>query len=639
MRSATRSRAPWLALAGLAWLGWLGIGCGVGPGEDSKPVADGPTVSADSKSDGTPAGLLPKVRPEPAQTNPPSSRLIGDREGGLATQAAPARAPKPQGPSPFRFAEVAEASGLKFTHFSGMTDARHFPTANGSGVAFLDYNNDGKLDIYFASATLLPLGTATKGPNRLFKNLGDGKFDDVTESAGVGFTGFCHGIIAGDVDNDGDQDLFLCNYGSNVLYQNNGDGTFRDISKGAGVDKAGWSSGGAMFDYDNDGDLDIYVANYGTWKLPEDDTFCGDPVTKVRFYCSPRTIRTGKHFLYRNNGDNTFTDVYDNFLVDGTGAKIPGRSDGHGFAVVAADLDGDGKIDLYVANDMNPNFLYLNKGNGTFEDATEASGAAFDDRGQAQSGMGVDAEDVDGDGDMDIVVSNFDHEYNTIHMNLGNGSFTDVTPMYGLAADTTPYVGWGLSLSDFDSDGWPDCFVANGHVDNNRDQLGQASPYAEPALLHHNVPARTGSGRRFQLATRDVGPYFDSKHVARGAAFGDFDNDGDVDIAVNHKDGPGALLRNDSPMGKNRWVRLELVGTKSNRDAVGAIVRVETGGRTIMRQRKGGCSVFASNDPRLTVGLGDVPEIIKLTVDWPSGLKTTREHLPTNQAVRIVEGE
>jgi len=224
-------------------------------------------------------------------------------------------------------------------------------------------------------------------------------------------------------------------------------------------------------------------------------------------------------------------------------------------------------------------------------------------------------------------------------MNLGNGSFTDVTPMYGLAADTTPYVGWGLSLADFDSDGWPDCFVSNGHVDDNRLELGQSSAYAEPALLHRNVATRTGQGRRFQLSTKDVGPYFAGKHVGRGAAFGDVDNDGDVDIALNHKDGPAGLLRNDTPRGKNHWTRLELVGTKSNRDAVGAKVRIEAGGRTIDRQRKGGCSVFSAHDPRLTVGLGEATEITKLTIDWPSGARTTRDHLPTDQAIRIVEDQ
>ncbi len=594
-------------------------------------------------SPGTPAvvpapGTGPAVAAPGASATPTQAKsgIVGDRS--MPTGPVKARPAAPQEPSPFRFAEVAGASGVDFQHFSGMTEARHFPTANGSGVAFLDYDGDGKLDVYFATATLLPLGTATKGPNRLYKNLGDGKFRDATEGSGLGFAGFCHGIVVGDVDNDGDPDVFLCNYGPNVLYLNNGDGTFKDVSKAAGVDRFGWSSGGAFLDYDNDGDLDLYVANYGTWKLPDDDVFCGDPERHVRLYCTPRTIKTTKHFFYRNNGDGTFTDVYDQFLVDSSGAKVPGRADGHGFAAMAGDVDGDGRIDLYITNDMNPNFLFLNKGNGTFEDATEASGAAFNEKGEAQSGMGVDAADVDGDGDLDLIASNFAFEYNTLHLNLGHASFMDVTPMYGLAADTMPYVGWGLGLFDFDSDGWPDCFVANGHVDSNRHLLGQDTEYEEPPLLHRNVPSKDGKGRRFQLSTRDVGPYFATKHVARGAAFGDFDDDGDVDIAVNHKDGPGALLRNDTP-GDNRWVRLQLVGTRSNRDAVGAKVELEVAGRTIHVQRKGGCSVFSSNDPRLTVGLGKAVEVTKLTVRWPSGATTVREHVPTNQALRIVEGE
>ncbi len=638
MRPLTRRFARWFAVVGLSCLGLIEAGC---QPADVAPVAPPrvPVTLTGTLSGGPATPPSSPANPDDKpQADAPKPRLVGDREGGAAPVAKP-RSTVQQAPSPFRFAEVAEESGIKFTHFSGMTEARHFPTANGSGAAFFDANNDGKLDVYFASATLLPLGTAKNGPNRFFLNLGDGKFQDSTESSGLGFTGFCHGIIVGDVDNDGDQDVFLCNYGANVLMLNKGDGTFEDVSKKAGVDQVGWSSGGAMFDYDNDGDLDIYVANYGKWQLPEDDIFCGDPVAKVRMYCSPRTIRTTKHFLYKNNGDGTFTNAYDDFLVDADGKPIPGRSDGHGFAAVAADVDGDGRIDLYVANDMNPNFLYLNRGDGKFEDATEASGAAFNAQGEAQSGMGVDAEDIDGDGDFDLIASNFDHEYNTIHSNIGPKSFMDVTPMVGLAADTTPYVGWGVALADFDSDGWPDCFVANGHVDNNREQLGQGSSYAEPSLLHRNVPTRTNQGRRFQLATRDVGPYFATRHVARGAAFGDYDNDGDIDIAINHKDGPAALLRNDTPRGDNHWVRLELVGTKSNRDAVGARVHVEAGGRTIERQRKGGYSVFSANDPRLTIGLGPASEITKLTIDWPSGTTTIREHVATNQAIRIVEGE
>jgi enediyne biosynthesis protein E4 len=537
-------------------------------------------------------------------------------------------------PSPFRFAEIARDAGVDFIHFSGMTAERYFPTANGSGVAVFDYDNDGKLDLYFATATLLPVGIAKKGSNRLFKNLGGNKFQDVTASARVGFAGFCHGIVVGDIDNDDDPDVFLCNYGANVLFLNNGDGTFLDISKSAGIDRPNWSSGGAFLDYDNDGDLDLYVANYGNWKLPEDDKFCGrlEP-TRLRRYCSPNTIRPAKHLIYRNNGNLTFTDVYDDAIltIDPETKKLKPRCDGRGFAAVTADLNGDGLIDIYVANDMCPNFLFLNRGNGTFEDATESSGAAYDDKGQAQSGMGVDAEDVNGDGLPDLFVTNFANEYNTLHVNLASGMFMDATSFYGLAADTTPFVGWGTALADFDNDGWPDNFVANGHVDDNRRDFGQHYEYAEPPFLFLNL-----KGKRFRLATVGAGPYFESNHVGRGAAFGDIDNDGDIDIVVNHKDAPPALLRNDT-RSDNHWIRLELHGTKSNHDAIGTRVEIEVGGRTIFRQRKGGYSLESSNDPRLLIGVGPAGEVDKVKLRWPSGMLSTLEHLKTDQSYKIME--
>jgi hypothetical protein len=558
------------------------------------------------------------VLSEPAR---PASHVEGDRQSDYLPEKIVLTAQAVS--SPFRFAEIAKESGINFVHFSGMTAEKHFPTANGSGVAIFDYDGDGKLDIYFATATLLPLGTAKKGPNRLYKNLGDNRFQDVTESSGLGFAGYCHGIVVGDIDNDGDPDVFLCNYGPNALYLNNSDGTFLDISKAAGIDRPGWSSGGAWLDYDNDGDLDLYVANYGEWLYPQDDQFCGNRAKNVRLYCSPRTIRTVKHFLYRNNGDRTFTDV-----ADAAGVN---RSDGHGFAAVTADFNGDGLIDIYVANDMNPNFLYLNKGDGTFEDATESSGAAFDERGQAQSGMGVDAEDVDGDGRPELFVTNFANEYNTLYQNLGNGVFNDVTPFWGLASDTMPFVGWGTALVDFDNDGWPDNFVANGHVDDNRRLLDQPIDYEEPPLLFANQ-----KGKRFGLATRDAGAYFTTTHVGRGAAFGDLDNDGDIDIVVNHKDGAPALLRNDSK-NENHWIRLALQGTLSNRDAIGARVEVVVGGRTLVRLRKGNFSLESSNDPRLLIGVGSADVVESLTVRWPSGAVSQRTHLETGQTYTIVE--
>lgn len=579
------------------------------------------------------AVLNPSALPENPATTASLAKaakpIEGDRMANMGEE--PRHVTKQTESSPFRFAEIAKEGGIDFVQFSGMNKDKHFPTANGSGVAMFDYDGDGLLDLYFATATLIPVGSVKKGPNRLYKNLGGNKFKDVTEASGLGFQGFCHGIIVGDVDNDGDQDLFLCNYGPDVLFQNNGNGTFQDISKSAGVDRPGWSSGGAFLDYDNDGDLDLYVSNYGEWIYPKDDVFCGDSEKDVRLYCSPRSVRTVKHFFYRNNlketGKLSFTDVLD--------AAGMGRSDGHGFGVLAADLNQDGRIDLYVANDMNPNFLYLNKGDGTFEDATENSGAAFDEKGQAQSGMGVDAEDVDGDGLIDLFVTNFANEYNTLYQATGKGTFMDVTPFFGLASDTMPWVGWGTALADFDNDGWVDNFVTNGQVDDNRRALGQRIDYEEPPGLFANL-----KGKRFRLATRDAGPYFDAKHVGRGAAFGDIDNDGDIDIVVNHKDSAAALLRNDTKS-DNHWIRLELRGTKSNRDAIGSQVEVVVKGREkpILRQRKGGCSMESANDPRLLIGVGKADVIEKLTIRWPSGAVTTQTNVKTNQAYPIVEPE
>ncbi|MGO9921319.1 MAG: CRTAC1 family protein [Isosphaeraceae bacterium] len=734
---------------------WVGLGmsillAGCDSGGNSLPSASSsvrsPATASGAKSVASAAGLAtprrgPSGKEAPGQGDQAKMvQIEGDR---LAVIPAPVVLTKQTESSPFRFAEIAQDAGIDFVHFSGMTDDKHFPTANGSGVAVFDYDNDGLLDIYFATATLLPLGTAEKGPNRLYKNLGGNHFKDVTEASGLGYRGFCHGIISGDIDNDGDQDVFLCNYGPNVLYLNNGNGTFKDISEQAGIaaphsaglriklladdakevpaegknlivvgsvdgvlhlrifDRDGemvvdtdeakrphqaqqfselkkqlkllppsqeigaseshqvitavtaivgqippnWSSSGAMLDFDNDGYLDIYVSNYGRWVYPDDHRRVGDEKKKVWLYTSPRVIKTVKHLFFRNNGNLTFTDVYDRVITvekeindpktnEKKRVRVPEpRNDGHGFGVVAADLNNDGLIDLYVANDMNPNFLFLNRGDGTFDDVSEISGAAYDINGMAQSGMGVDAEDVDGDKDglPELIVTNFTNEYATLYQNFGNGVFYDNTAFFGLASDTMPWVKWGCALADFDNDGWPDFFLTNGHVDNNRRLLGQPVDYEEIPLLFRNL-----EGKRFRISTRDVGTYFDTKHVARGAAFGDIDNDGDIDIAVNHKDGHAALLRNDTKT-KNHWIRFVLQGTKSNRDAIGTKLEIVAGGRTIYRQRKGGYSMMGTNDHRVLVGVGPATIVDKVTIRWPSGILTTLENLKVDQDAKVIE--
>jgi hypothetical protein len=649
--------------SGLGLLALMGVltGCDTSTSPGTSRPSSTPAIGRNP----TAAGSASRSAPGASSQSKVVSTIEGDR---LTVVSAPVVLTKQTESSPFRFTEVSKEWGIDFVHYSGMTEEKYFPTANGSGVAVFDYDNDGLMDLYFATATMLPLGTAEKGPNRLFKNLGGGKFKDMTEPSGLGFKGFCHGVIVGDIDNDGDQDVFLCNYGPNVLYLNQGNGTFKDISKSAGIDVPNWSSSGAMLDYDNDGDLDIYVSNYGRWVYSEDHHPVGDLEKKIYLYSSPRTIKTVKHIFYRNNGNLTFTDVYDKVITvekeEVVGQKqeedpktkvkkmvdvkvrkrVPHpRSDGHGFGVVAADLNNDGLVDLYVANDMNPNFLFLNRGDGTFDDVSEASGAAFDNNGMAQSGMGVDAEDVDGDGLPELIVTNFANEYNTLYMNYGKGMFYDNTAFFGLAADTMPFVKWGTALADFDNDGWPDNFVTNGHVDDNRRALGQPVDYEQIPLLFRNL-----EGKRFRLSTRDVGPYFDSTHVGRGAAFGDLDNDGDLDIVVNEKDRPAAVLRNDSPT-KNHWIRLELQGTRSNRDAIGARIEINTGKLTkderdgklkewiIVRQRKGGVSMESSQDPRILIGVGALPLLKKISIRWPSGIVTTMEDVKVDQNYKLVE--
>jgi hypothetical protein len=283
--------------------------------------------------------------------------------------------------SPFRFVDIAPESGVDFVHVSGMTMEKLFPTANGSGVAVFDYDGDGRLDLYFATGNTLPLAASPAASNRLYKNLGGGKFRDETERSGLAFRGYCHGITVGDVDNDGAPDVFLCNYGGDALFLNDGHGSFREVGRAAGIFRAGtWSSSAAFLDYDRDGDLDLYVSRYGDWQYPRDNQFCGDTKRKIRRYCPPTSLTPVKHVLFRNNGDRTFTDVTDKAGL--------GRADGHGFAAVAADLNGDGKTDLYVANDRDPHFLYLNNGDGTFRDVSEESGAAYDIAGQTQAGIG-----------------------------------------------------------------------------------------------------------------------------------------------------------------------------------------------------------------------------------------------------------
>ncbi|HEV3167738.1 MAG TPA: VCBS repeat-containing protein, partial [Isosphaeraceae bacterium] len=541
MRPLTRAclqlaskRLPLFALAALS-----GLGCQPDAAEPGSGV-----LSADPKAVSAPSSSPPR------RAAAGGSLAASTRPVASSGETLPAETPT------IRFRDATADSGITFVHCSGRTPEQLYPTLFGSGVAMIDYDGDGLLDLYLATNRNLPLDAPNRSQgSRLYRNLGAGKFEDVTDRAGVGFRGFTNGVAVADVNNDGSPDLYLANFGPNVLYLNNGDGTFRDATAGSGLACGVWSSAAAFLDYDGDGRLDLYVSCYGQWTYEGKHPFCGDLERKIHTVCSPTTIVPERHFLFRNRGNGTFEDT--------TRSAGILRQDGRGMGVVAADLNRDGRIDLFVANDLCPNFLFLNKGDGKFEDVSEASGAACSEAGENQSGMGVDIEDLTGDGLPELVVSHYRGEYCALYRNLDGANFQDVSAAAGIVKDSLPYVGWGCALADFDNDGQPDLMVVNGHVEDNLLDMGRDIPYAEPSKVWHNE----GSAH-FRLVA-DPGPFFSAPHVARGAAFGDLDNDGDLDVVVSLMDARPVVLFNESVGG--HWIRLDLVGHRSNRSAIGAV--------------------------------------------------------------------
>ena len=525
-------------------------------------------------------------------------------------------------PETIRFRDATDTSGVTFVHTSGNSPEKAFPTANGSGVAMFDYDGDGLLDLYFANTRELPLDAPTRAiGNRLYRNKGGALFEDVTERAGVGFKGFNHGVSVGDVDNNGHLDLYLTNLGGNILYLNNGDGTFRDAGPAFGAACGLWCTASAFFDYDRDGDLDLYVTCYGKWGPEEAKKFCGNAEKGVRTYCSPLTIVPERHFLFRNKGNGTFEDV--------TRAAGVFREDGRGMGVIACDVNLDGWIDIYVANDMCAHFLFINKGDGTFEDVTESSGASSSESGFFQAGMGVDAEDLTGDGLPELFATHYREDYNTLYRNLDGRNFQDISSWAGIVKDSMPDVGWACALSDLDNDGQPDMFVVNGHVDDNLPLLDQDVPQAEPVKVWRNVDLG-----KFRIVN-DPGPFFQTPRVARGAAFGDLDNDGDTDVVISLLDRRPAILLNESP--PRPWVRLELLTEQAKRPAIGALVEIQAGKRVLHRQLKGGGSYISANDTRLLVGLGETSAIDEIRVRWPNGSRSTHKAPALNQTHRLTE--
>jgi len=519
------------------------------------------------------------------------------------------------------FEEVASVSGLDFRHYSGASPEKYTLETVGSGVAFLDFDNDGWLDIYFVNGGPVP-GRPPPGPIRhaLFRNQRDGTFLDVTAGAGVEGNGrYGSGVAAADYDGDGWTDLFVTAFGRNLLYRNARDGTFVDETDRAGLAGGQWSTSAAFLDYDQDGDLDLFVARYVDFDFDRNLT-CGDPTRGIRAYCHPDVYDGVPSLLYRNNGDGTFSDVSQE---SGIAAHV-----GKSLGVIAADLDEDGRVDLYVANDSVANFLFRNRGSGRFEEVGLISGVALDEGGRPQAGMGTAVGDLDGDGRLDLMVSNLDGENNNLFRNEGS-YFADTSFTVGFASPSLPMVGWGIGACDFDNDGDLDVLVVNGHVIDNVEQLRPGTVYRQPVLLLENL------GRRFRQLGGDP---LESRRAGRSAAFGDYDNDGDVDVVISELDGPPALLRNET-RSSNRWLSLELMGTRSPADAIGTRVLATVGGRVLTRYLEGGGSYLASNDHRIHLGLGPAKSATRIEIRWPSGERDVLENLASGRFYRVLEGQ
>jgi hypothetical protein len=524
------------------------------------------------------------------------------------------------------YVDVARQSGITFQHDNAASPEKFLVETMGSGCGWIDYDQDGLLDLYLVNGAATPAyKPAHPLRSALYRNNGDGTFSDVTATAGVGAEGlFGMGLAVGDYDNDGFPDLFLCGYGHCILYHNNGDGTFTDVTARAGVaNNSRWASSAAWFDYDNDGRLDLVIANYVDWS-PERNFYCGDRGPGMRSYCHPDDFNPQPSTLYHNNGNGTFTDVSKS---SGVGLKA-----GNGLGVVTFDYDNDGWQDIFIANDHMPNFLFHNNRNGTFNEVGYLAGVAVSGDGQFEAGMGTDAADTTGTGRMDLIVTHLDMQLARFYQNLGDGSFDDATFRSKLSYATFHMSGFGTRFFDYDNDGTRDLFMANGHVLDNIERYHSDTKYAEPKLMFRN----TGRGI-FDNVSDQLGPDFVLPRVSRGAAVGDFDNDGDLDILVNNNGQPPQLLRNDGG-NANHWLEILLIGTKSNRDGVGARVKLTAGDLVLYDQRKGGMSYQSAQDPRLHFGLGTRTKIDSIEVTWPSGMITKLANVKANQIIAIQEG-
>ena len=525
------------------------------------------------------------------------------------------------------FEEIpASASGISWVHDNAMSSDRYLPETMGPGVAFFDYDNDGWMDIFLVNSGASDFYTP-KAPlkNALYKNNRDGTFTDVTDKAGVaGGTQFGMGCAIADYDNDGHQDILVTSYGRCTLYHNNGNGTFTDVTDKAGVAAPGWTTSAVWFDYDNDGKLDLFLCSFVEFSL-KNNVFCGDNKLGKRFYCIPRVFKPTPNLLFHNNGDGTFTEV-------SAGTDIQ-RAKGKGLGVVATDINGDGLMDLFVANDTVQNFLFANRGKGKWDEISLSAEVGFSANGTPRSGMGVDAADVNGDGKQDLFVANVDQEMFSLYRNDGHEFFSDIAGANGVAQATRLLSGWGLKLFDYDNDGLVDLFLANGHPDDMIDQYSQQVHYKEPLLLFHN------DGTRMSNVSEQGGPIFKQMFPARGLAVGDYNNDGRIDVLIGNNGGAPVLLKNNAE--GNHWLGLKLQGTSCNRDAIGATITWSVGGKTRSRYKSNGGSYLSSHDLREVIGLGTATKIDWVEIKWPppSGRVERLTDLPLDRYVTIVEGK
>ena len=522
-----------------------------------------------------------------------------------------------------RFTDITASAGITFKHVAS-PEKKYIVESMSGGVAFFDYDNDGDLDIYLVNSLTVDL-VKSKGKTKsdLYRNDGGGKFTEVGVKAGVSDIGWGMGVAVGDYNNDGFEDLYITCLGPDRLYKNNGNGTFSDVTEKAGVSDRRWTTGASFFDYDRDGDLDLFVSNYVDFdinNLPEFGQGQTCQYKSIPVQCGPRGLKGAGDSLFRNNGNGTFTEV----------SKQAGVSDPDGFyglGVITSDFDGDGLIDIFVANDSTPNFHYRNNGDGTFKEIGFTAGTAVNENGSEQGSMGATAGDYDHDGRFDIFITNFADEYNTLYHNDAPNSFTDLAYAAKVAAVSLPHVGWGTKFFDYDNDGWVDIFVANGHV------YPQLPSYRQPRLLHRNN--RDGT---FTEVSAEFGAILTELRASRGVAFGDIDNDGDVDLLVADLDGPPQLLRNENG-NTNNSILVKLMGVKSNRSGIGAHVKVVAGDLTQVDEVRSGDSYLSQSDMRLHFGLEKRTKVDSIEVRWPSGTVDKITNLGANRIIVIKEGQ